>query len=147
MVCYLAHHLDRHPQFGKVLETRKDLTAKRRVLAHQHFDLVRLGSLKTFNAVDTSIGEPSNCGGSNVRYLLQLVRAVVPDSGGKAACKLQGMSDCNGILDVYLTVNDAADQTMNMVEYNVLVLLVLSLEFAVLLVDREFHTTKFRLYN
>ena len=68
--------------------------------------------------------------------------AIVPHFGGEAACKFQGMSDIDGILEMDLTVDDATDQTVYMVEDETLILLELSLEFGILLIRRELDTSE-----
>lgn len=139
---YLAHHFDRNSKLWVIFETGKDPSAEWWMLAHQHLNLVWLRSLQTFDIVDPSIRQPSHCCRSNVRYLLHLVRTVVPDSGSKAACKLQSMPNGNRILEIYLAVDNTADEAVDVVEHHLFVLLELSRELCILFIRRKVNTSK-----
>lgn len=57
------------------------------------------------------------------------------------------MSDCDAILDMDLTVNHTADEAMDMVKDDGLVLLILSVEFSELLICGELDVAQLGLYN
>ena len=101
--------------------------------------------LENFNAVDAHISQFPDSHVADLVNLFHLQWRIIPGSGAKASGKLQSISNRDRILQMDLAINNATDETIEMLEDDGLILLKLNFMFGKLFIVREIHTTKLSL--